>query len=84
MFNCNFDLGFHIDLLDKGKQFHSAVHSYLSGTLKSDLNLIGVEGCWHSLDNIIREVTDVRFLESHVSHSHLFYKGVIDCVASYK
>jgi RIO-like serine/threonine protein kinase len=71
-------------LLDRGSQFHAAIHNYLSGTPKVDLKLDQVEGCWKSVANVITDVTDVRVLESHVVHSDLLYRGVIDCAAQYK
>jgi hypothetical protein len=36
------------------------------------------------LTDVITDVTDVQVLESHVFHSSLLYRGVIDCVAHYK
>lgn len=71
-------------LLDGGSQFHAAIQNYLSGTPESDLKLDQVQGCWQSLTNVITDVTHVRVLESHVVHSSLLYRGVIDCVAQYK
>lgn len=71
-------------LLDRGSQFHTAIHDYLSGTAESDLKLDQVQGCWQSLTDVITGVTDVRVLESYVVHSSLLYRGVIDCVAQYK
>lgn len=71
-------------LLDRGSLFHAAIHNYLSGAPESDLNLDQVQGCWQSLTDVVTNITDVRVLESHVVHSSLMYKGVIDCVAQYK
>ncbi|XP_069686853.1 mitochondrial genome maintenance exonuclease 1-like [Periplaneta americana] len=72
-------------LLDRGSQFHTIIQKYLSGTPETDLKLDPqIEGCWHSLSNVVTDVTNVSVLEGHVAHSSLMYKGVIDCVARYK
>jgi hypothetical protein len=75
---------FWTGLLDRGSQFHSAIQNHLSGAPESDLKLDQIQGCWQSLTDVITEVTDVKVVESHVVHSSLVYRGVIDCVAHYK
>ncbi|PSN43329.1 hypothetical protein C0J52_14173 [Blattella germanica] len=74
----------HRGLLERGSQFHCLIQNFLSGCSESELKLDQVEGCWESVKTIITDVTDVKVLESHVVHSKLLYRGVIDCVASYK
>nr|CAD7258881.1 unnamed protein product [Timema shepardi] len=69
-------------LLSKGSLFHSTVHSYLSGAtvaLEPD-----IEGCWQSMSGVLPNITNISVLESHVVHSQLLYRGIIDCVAEYK
>nr|CAD7456158.1 unnamed protein product [Timema tahoe] len=69
-------------LLSKGSLFHSTVHSHLSGaTVAMEPD---IEGCWQSLSGVLPDITNVRALESHVVHSQLLYRGIIDCVADYK
>nr|CAD7199285.1 unnamed protein product [Timema douglasi] len=75
-------LEYHKGLLSKGSLFHSTVHSYLSGAtvaLEPD-----IEGCWQSMSGVLPDITNVSVLESHVVHSQLLYRGIIDCVAEYK
>nr|CAD7441340.1 unnamed protein product [Timema bartmani] len=75
-------LEYHKGLLSKGSLFHSTVHSHLSGaTVAMEPD---IEGCWQSLSGVLPDITNVRALESHVVHSQLLYRGIIDCVAEYK
>jgi len=84
IFKNTHNLLFWTGLLDRGTQFHSAIQNHLSGAPASDLKLDQIQGCWQSLADVITDVTDVQVLESHVVHSSLLYRGVIDCVAHYK
>ena len=84
IFTNTHNLLFWTGLLDRGTQFHSAIQNHLSGAAESDLKLDQIQGCWQSLTDVITDVTDVKVLESHVFHSSLLYRGVIDCLAHYK
>jgi genome maintenance exonuclease 1 len=43
-----------------------------------------VEGFWTSLQPVFSDISDVKVIEKHITHPFLCYKGVVDCVASYK
>jgi genome maintenance exonuclease 1 len=43
-----------------------------------------VAGCWKSLEDVLLNISDVLLLEAEVTHPRLLYKGIVDCVASYK
>ncbi|XP_071445297.1 mitochondrial genome maintenance exonuclease 1-like [Hetaerina americana] len=63
-----------------------AVQSFLRGASEETLVLDGqgVSGCWKSLSSVISEIDRVQVLEGAVCHPHLFYHGVLDCIASYQ
>ena len=68
-----------------GKNMHTCIETFLRGV---DYNQVLVDpriaGHWLSLSSILKSVQNARALESFVLHPHLKYKGVFDCVASYK
>ena len=37
-----------------------------------------------SLDEVLKNIESVRALESHVIHSRLLYRGIVDCVAVHR
>ncbi|KAG8042504.1 hypothetical protein G9C98_005138 [Cotesia typhae] len=39
---------------------------------------------YNSIKLILKDITDVRLIESHVVHPTLGYRGIFDCVASYR
>ncbi|XP_076971085.1 mitochondrial genome maintenance exonuclease 1 isoform X2 [Tamandua tetradactyla] len=70
----------------QGKQFHEALEYILSpqGNLKErDENLLE-SGYIKSVQQILKDVSGVRALESAVQHETLKYAGLLDCVAEYQ
>ncbi|XP_063217620.1 mitochondrial genome maintenance exonuclease 1-like [Bacillus rossius redtenbacheri] len=78
-------LKYYRDLLAKGSLFHATVQRFLARPPEEELRPDpDVEGCWHSLAGVMPNISRVYALESHVVHSRLKYRGVIDCVAKYQ
>ncbi|KAK0158316.1 hypothetical protein PV328_009333 [Microctonus aethiopoides] len=69
-------------LLDDSKMMHSLIEN----TLKKEPIIVPdhLQLTYKSISNILKDIKDVRFIESHVVHPTLGYRGFIDCVASYK
>lgn len=40
-----------------------------------------LDGYWTSLKPILSEIKDVHLIEEKLTHPHLLYKGIVDCVA---
>jgi len=72
------------------KLFHrgSLLHRHIAHFLTKGHSLPNlpqeIEGLWKSLQPVFPEIEKVKMIEKHVSHPFLCYKGVADCVASYK
>lgn len=43
-----------------------------------------IEPVFKSVQHILRDVCNVKAVETHVAHTKLHYKGIVDCVASYR
>lgn len=69
-----------------GHNFHECVGEHVQfGTDISDLQLASAnEGLWESVTPVLEHISDVRLVEGSIDHPVLGYKGVIDCVASYR
>ncbi|XP_047361701.1 mitochondrial genome maintenance exonuclease 1-like [Vespa velutina] len=70
------------DLLNDGTEFHSCIEDTLLGK-KVDIPK-HIYPAYDSLSDIINELEDIRAVESFVSHKDLYYKGKIDCIASFR
>ncbi|KAK0163463.1 hypothetical protein PV327_007138 [Microctonus hyperodae] len=69
-------------LLDDSKKMHSLIENTLK---KEPIDVPDhLQLTYKSISNILKDIKDVRFIESHVVHPTLGYRGFIDCVASYK
>ncbi|XP_015174096.1 PREDICTED: uncharacterized protein LOC107065167 [Polistes dominula] len=70
------------ELLNNGKLFHSCIEDTLYGR-EVDVPE-HILPAYDSLSSIVNEIKDIRAIESFVSHKGLFYKGKVDCIATYK
>ncbi|KAL0280696.1 UNVERIFIED_CONTAM: hypothetical protein PYX00_001915 [Menopon gallinae] len=72
--------------LNRGSKFHSVLKQYLEGGLCSTNITVPkeVEGCWNSVQSVLPEISDVRVVECNIHHPHLHYRGIVDCIASYR
>lgn len=72
-------------LLSRGRSLHKNIYDLLCGQPSEALDVAPEnQGHWESLQCILPEIQDVRFLETAVSHPHLQYRGIVDCVAKYR
>ena len=75
-----------IDSLNQGQKFHSCLKSYLESDEKENYSICDkdVEKCWMSLNHVLPDIDNVKLIEKPVYHPVLMYRGVLDCVASYR
>ncbi|CAN8000532.1 unnamed protein product [Ixodes hexagonus] len=70
-------------LLNRGKSLHRNIHELLSGRPKEEVSVEPENaGHWASVQDLLREISPVRYLETPVSHPHLQYHGIADCLIS--
>lgn len=69
-------------LLEDGKSLHSCIAQSLLG--KEYEVPPRIEPIFQSVRSVLEDVNHVKAIETHVAHTKLHYKGVIDCVASYR
>ncbi|XP_015587069.1 mitochondrial genome maintenance exonuclease 1 [Cephus cinctus] len=70
------------ELLENGKLLHSSIQSTLTGTPFEIPEK--VKPSFESVQDVLKEVTDVKAIETHAVHSKLHYRGVVDCIAKYR
>ncbi|KAL2718735.1 LOW QUALITY PROTEIN: mitochondrial genome maintenance exonuclease 1-like, partial [Vespula squamosa] len=73
---------YHKELLNDGCEFHSCIEDTLLGKRVNVPKHI--QQAYNSLNNIIYDFEDIKAVESFVSHKDLYYKGKVDCIASYR
>lgn len=69
-------------LLEDGASFHSCIAHNLLG--KEYEVPSRIEPVFQSIRCVLGDVHDVKAIETHVAHMKLRYKGVVDCIASYR
>ncbi|XP_034947470.1 mitochondrial genome maintenance exonuclease 1-like [Chelonus insularis] len=70
------------DQLENSKLMHSLIADFL---YKKPIDIPDhLNDTFRSMNLILQNVDNVRSLESHVIHSDLRYRGIIDCVAHYR
>ncbi|KAL6422325.1 hypothetical protein ACFW04_010586 [Cataglyphis niger] len=69
-------------LLEDGASLHSCIAQRLLG--KEYEVPLRIEPVFKSVQHILEDVHHVKAIETHVAHNKLRYKGVIDCIASYR
>ncbi|XP_014206674.1 mitochondrial genome maintenance exonuclease 1 [Copidosoma floridanum] len=77
--------GFEIyqaELFEDGKLLHTIIMSHLTQKPYDVPNKI--KQSFDSLGNVLEDINQVRAVESHAIHSRLMYRGVVDCIATYR
>ncbi|XP_075233325.1 mitochondrial genome maintenance exonuclease 1-like [Lycorma delicatula] len=72
--------------LKQGSDLHEYIRKYLLNGKSSkefDTAPVNIITILKSLKSVFKKLSDVCVLESHVIHSELPYRGIIDCVAKY-
>ncbi|KAL0114093.1 hypothetical protein PUN28_011425 [Cardiocondyla obscurior] len=69
-------------LLEDGSSFHSCIAQSLLG--KEYEVPLRIEPVFKSVQCVLEDVQDVKAIETYVAHPKLRYKGVVDCIASYR
>ncbi|NXG54995.1 MGME1 exonuclease, partial [Hemiprocne comata] len=74
------------NLFLQGELFHAALESvFLSGeTASKEQRDVAVSGYLSSVQDVLKDVSEVKALESAVQHETLQYLGLVDCVAKYR
>lgn len=73
------------NLFEKGVNLHECIEQFLHGCSEEDLPLSSAaSGHWHSLSPILQHVENLHSTELAVTHKHLGYTGIYDCLANYK
>ncbi|XP_033220425.1 uncharacterized protein LOC117175025 [Belonocnema kinseyi] len=70
------------DLFKDGHDLHSSIESRL---LQKEYEIPErVKPAFKSVENVLKEIQSVTALETHVVHPKLNYRGITDCVATYR
>ncbi|XP_011063730.1 PREDICTED: mitochondrial genome maintenance exonuclease 1-like [Acromyrmex echinatior] len=69
-------------LLKDGASLHSCIAQSLLG--KEYEIPSKIEPVFKSVQCVLEDVHNVKAIETHVAHAKLHYKGIIDCIASYR
>ncbi|XP_014477541.1 PREDICTED: uncharacterized protein LOC106745975 isoform X2 [Dinoponera quadriceps] len=70
------------ELLEDGSSLHACIARSLLG--KEYEVSSRIEPVFKSVRSVLENVSEVKAIESHVAHTKLRYKGIVDCVASYR
>ncbi len=75
----------YTDLFARGSNYHLCVEQYFKGYSEPELDILPEnEGYWTSTKSVMKDISDVAEVEMTLIHRQLCYKGVLDCVASYR
>jgi genome maintenance exonuclease 1 len=73
------------EVIWQGTNLHACVQQFLSGVPLDEIQIQEkIQGHWGSISPVLSDVSEIRALETNVTHPHLHYKGTFDCVAKYK
>lgn len=78
---------FFLDLFLQGELFHAALESvFLSEEMatKEQREDVAISGYLSSVQHVLKDISEVKALESAVQHETLQYLGLVDCVAKYR
>lgn len=78
---------FFLDLFLQGELFHAALESvFLSEEIatKEQGKDNVISGYLSSVQHVLKDISEVKALESAVQHETLQYLGLVDCVAKYR
>lgn len=67
--------------MTKGVQFHNLIQDHL---LWGSRGPTPTSPIFQSISHIMEYIKDLAVVNSHVVHKPLAYRGVVDCVATYK
>ncbi|PBC29871.1 hypothetical protein APICC_06424 [Apis cerana cerana] len=70
------------DLLNNGKLFHSVIKSVLS--YEETIIPPSIKSVYFSVESILNDIQTTYALEENIMHPMLRYKGIVDCIASYR
>lgn len=70
------------DIVKKGKNFHSFIKDYFSGSHTNGVD--DIQGYVQSVSNVLNDISCVIATEKRVSHYNLGYSGFLDTLALYK
>ncbi|KAG6795899.1 mitochondrial genome maintenance exonuclease 1 [Apis mellifera caucasica] len=70
------------DLLTNGKLFHSVIKSILS--YEETIIPPSIKSVYYSVESILNDIQITYALEKNIMHPTLRYKGIVDCIASYR
>jgi genome maintenance exonuclease 1 len=71
------------ETLNKGLNLHKCIELFLKG--ERDFSVAeGSRGHWQSIQSTLGEVKDVKMLELDCVHPEMFYRGKVDCVATFR
>ncbi|XP_032677611.1 mitochondrial genome maintenance exonuclease 1-like [Odontomachus brunneus] len=69
-------------LLNDGTSLHTCIaHSLLGEEYEIPPR---IEPVFKSVQSVLKNVCHVKGIEAHVTHTKLRYKGIVDCIASYR
>ncbi|XP_043480619.1 mitochondrial genome maintenance exonuclease 1-like [Leptopilina heterotoma] len=70
------------NLFKDGHDLHSSIENAL---LQKEYQIPErVKPAFESVQNVLKDISSVTALETHVVHPKLFYRGITDCVATYR
>uniref|UniRef100_A0A8B9R6S4 Mitochondrial genome maintenance exonuclease 1 n=1 Tax=Anas platyrhynchos TaxID=8839 RepID=A0A8B9R6S4_ANAPL len=75
------------NLFLQGELFHAALESMFlpeESTAKEQGEDAAISGYLSSVQHVLKDISEVRVLESAVQHGTLQYLGLVDCVAKYR
>lgn len=76
-----------LDLFLQGELFHAALESIFlpeEMATKEQRDDVDISGYLSSVQDVLKDISEVKALESAVHHETLQYLGLVDCVAKYR
>lgn len=68
--------------MNNGKLFHSVIKSVLS--YEETIIPPSIKSVYFSVESILNDIQTTYALEENIMHPMLRYKGIVDCIASYR
>lgn len=68
--------------MTNGKLFHSVIKSILS--YEETIIPPSIKSVYYSVESILNDIQITYALEKNIMHPTLRYKGIVDCIASYR
>ena len=71
--------------IKRGVNLHANIMEFLTGKPVREIQIMpDNQGHWDSLQNALAGLGEVTGLELMVTHPNLMYRGIFDCIATYK